>query len=293
MESILTGHSPLNDLSSSQTINLTTSFLLLAVVLPFLLHLHQEYLAFLALGPGGTPTTFVGFLRVKALGLFALSDPYAPAPIPQRFRGTRGYLVGLPKRLPPRPFTRGIAPHRQVTQKATSAHYQQLARAIEALAISNPPHLRIGTSCFEKHGTGLFSTSPAKRTCGGEICHAHPSDGSMHLTLHPADEALVLEAGWGERHPLARGGWFERFVPRGFLMVYAPRSEEEVGVVVGIVRAAAWFVDGGDGVGGEVKDGVGERRDSGYASADGGYPSADNGSPVDDLGQSVEDVGAS
>jgi len=89
----------------------------------------------------------------------------------------------------------------------------------------------------------------------------------MHLTLAPGDVAKVLEARWGERHPLARGGWWERFVPAGFVLVYAPRDEGEVEVVVGVARAAAAFVGGGD----EERDGKGEgeeRRDSGYASAD-------------------------
>lgn len=101
-----------------------------------------------------------------------------------------------------------------------------------------------GTSCFEKHGTGLFSLAPIVRTCRGEVCHLHPSDGSMHLCLHPADAKVVLERGWGERHPLAQGGWMRRFVPKEFVMVYAPRSEEDITTVVEIVSAAAWWVSG-------------------------------------------------
>lgn len=66
----------------------------------------------------------------------------------------------------------------------------------------------------------------------------------MHLTLHPADAKAAVEKGWAEMHPLARGGWFEQFVPAGFLMVYAPRDEAEVEVVMRIVRAAAWWVGG-------------------------------------------------
>jgi hypothetical protein len=81
--------------------------------------------------------------------------------------------------------------------------------------------------------------------------HAHPSDGSMHLTMHPADAALVLSQAWGERHPLSSGGWLARFVPPGFVMVYAPRTEEEVEVVMEIIKAAAWWVGGvdADGIG--------------------------------------------
>lgn len=94
------------------------------------------------------------------------------------------------------------------------------------------------------HGTGLFSKTTLNRTCNGEICHAHAIDGSMHMTLHPADAKLILERGWGERHPLAKGGWLTRFVPPTFLMVYAPRNEVELGVVVDIIRSAAWWVSG-------------------------------------------------
>lgn len=80
----------------------------------------------------------------------------------------------------------------------------------------------------------------------GEVCHAHPSDGSIHLTLHPTDAAIVLQQAWGERHPLSSGGWLTRFVPPGFVMVYAPRTQEEVDVVMEIVKAAVWWVGGVD-----------------------------------------------
>ena len=68
----------------------------------------------------------------------------------------------------------------------------------------------------------------------------------MHLTLHPADAAIVILRGWGERHPLSNGGWLARFVPQGFCMVYAPRNEEEVEIVRKIVAAAVWWVGGVD-----------------------------------------------
>ena len=68
----------------------------------------------------------------------------------------------------------------------------------------------------------------------------------MHMTLHPADAKLVLENGWGERHPLARGGWCRRFVPREFMLIYAPRDEKEVGIMMQIVAAGIWWVSGID-----------------------------------------------
>jgi hypothetical protein len=46
-------------------------------------------------------------------------------------------------------------------------------------------------------------------------------------------------------------------------MVYAPKSDDQLDVVLKIIKAATWFVSGGD----EFKDGIGTRRDSGYGSA--------------------------
>lgn len=66
----------------------------------------------------------------------------------------------------------------------------------------------------------------------------------MHLNLHPDDAKIVLEKGWGERHPLAKGGWMTQYVPRTFVMVYAPRDRGELEVVGRIVEAAGFWVSG-------------------------------------------------
>lgn len=236
----------LADLVSTQQFKVLGTFVTLVAILPLMLNLYQQYLAYLALGPGGTPPTPIGFLTIKILEKFAVTDPYEAAAVPTYLPRSKGCLRDLPKRQGTRPEVRGIAPHRQVTQKATKTTFSSLASEIEVIA-SNSPELELGTSCLEKHGTGLFSTSPAYHTihrCKEEICHVHFSDGSMHMTLHPADVKTVLESCWGERHPLSRGGRFERFVPVGFVMIYAPRDEEEVQTVMRIVKAAAWFVNG-------------------------------------------------
>lgn len=65
------------------------------------------------------------------------------------------------------------------------------------------------------------------------------------MNLHPDDAKVVLEKGWGERHPLSKGGWMRRFVPREFVLVYAPRDEAELRVVGRIIEAAGWWVAGG------------------------------------------------
>jgi len=256
-------------------------------------HIYHDYQEFLSLGPGGTPASFPGYLKIKCLSVFALRDPYAPAPIPETLVPQTGYLADLPQRQGPRPVVKGIAPHRQQTQRPEKEIFNQLEKAIDAMADSPESGLVKGTSCFEKHGPGLFAVHPRAfafhsyyslsktatkdandssclpsgrpqspvskvvqrerrrpSNCPHEACHAHPSDGSLHMTLHPADAKLVLESGWGERHPLAKGGWLERFVPGGFLMVYAPRTPEEVKTVERIIRAAVWWI-GEDSLEGE------------------------------------------
>ena len=200
-------------------------FTFLSTILTCMLQWHLQYLAFISLGPGGTPTTIIGFLKITLLGFVALRDPY-------RIHGTfgkvlhkeepSGYLTGLAQRQGPRPEVRGIAPQRQINQKASRDLVHQLVATIEALPVTSTiDRLVYSTSHIERHGPALFHRSPCRQN---EVCHVHRTDGSMHMVLSPEDAKIVLEAGWGERHPLARGGWFERFVPREFVLVYAPRD---------------------------------------------------------------------
>ena len=249
------------------------STLLLPIVFPIYKFVLNDYHSFLSLGPGGTPSTFSGYLWVTFLKIFfARSDTYVPPSLTPYEHPARGYLKEIPHRRGPRPLVAGIAPHRQTTQKGCEEMQNALAAGLKDLARTNSDLLSTGISCFEKHNLALFfnpqsvdiqspavsfielatqgeahtlsnEPDPVHASCSlpAEICHLHTTDSSMHLTLHPSDAAMVISHGWGERHPLAgRGPW----VPRGFVMVYAPRGKEEVEILMKIVRAGAWWVGG-------------------------------------------------
>ncbi|KAI0022225.1 hypothetical protein F4780DRAFT_207986 [Xylariomycetidae sp. FL0641] len=211
------------------------------------LFVHNDYQNYLKLGPGGTPATFPGYLRINWLKLWALRDPFVPLPADADMQPATGLLCRrggqLPFRCGPRPRVVGIAPQRQVDQAGCGAAYASLRRVLTAHGRSHADEIGVGTSCFEKHGLGLFARFPVNHTCQGEICHVHASDHSLHLNLHPDDAREVLEKGWGQRHPLARTDSLLKMpVPRQFTMVYAPRSKDELKVVCQIIEAASWWV---------------------------------------------------
>lgn len=236
------------DIMDSQQLLFTAIPKLLMMVfltMPLAYVTYKDYAGYLSLGPGGTPSNFFGYMKITFLRLFTLSNPHCPDPIPLEYQNT-GYLraISIPLRRSVRPDVVGIAPHRQTNQRPQKDVFNYLSCSIMKLAKDHPDRLRIATSVFEKHCPGLFSIQKAIPTSNGEVCHAHPSDGSMHMTLHPEDIKTVLEAGWGERHPLARGGWCSRFVPQGFVMIYAPRTREEVDTVMEIIKAGIGWISG-------------------------------------------------
>ncbi|KAF8471192.1 hypothetical protein BDZ91DRAFT_516230 [Kalaharituber pfeilii] len=232
---------------------LTVFILVAALVLGNIVY--KDYLTFLSLGRGGVPYNFFGYLFITLHRPFALSDFLEPPPVPDHLKET-GHLdpSTLPTRKGTRPIVKGIIPQRLVTDQGVPTTFAQVHSVFAALIAAYPAKCIIAQSCAESHSTGLFSlnnvsfgrnTQPAPpEVCGGEVTHVHPFDGSLHVTLHPEDARTVIEAGWGERHPLANGWRFSKFLPTGFVILYAPRNNVEVETVMRIVGAAMGWVSG-------------------------------------------------
>ncbi len=175
------------------------SSILISILLPAYRLILKDYNAFLALGPGGTPSTFAGYLRVSYLRFFALRDPFQPPSLAQAMYPDRGYLHSLRKRCGPRPLVAGIAPQRQLNQKCAPDLHQAIRQALHTLAAGYPSLIREGNSCFEKHGLALFLSACSQSaphdaqarpmqthlnpTCKdtGEICHLH---ATVSFSIH-------------------------------------------------------------------------------------------------------------
>ena len=140
------------------------SSLLIPVIFPLYKWVLKDYNDFLALGPGGTPSTFNGYLWVTFLKVFfARSDIYTPPAVKPYEHPAQGYLSALPRRVGSRPKVAGIAPHRQISQKGSSEMLEALQTAIRKIKADNPLLLETGISCFEQHNLALFfSPHPAQ-----------------------------------------------------------------------------------------------------------------------------------
>lgn len=194
---------------------------------PVALLVHNDYQNFLGLGPGGTPSTFRGYLKLSWLSIWCLRDLHTP-PQPEPESVPRQGILDrqpLPYRAGAPPVVAGIAPQRQLDQHGSLYFFRAVRQTLENLALIDSTRFATGRSCVEKHGLGLFAKHPIRTVCQGEICHVHDTDHSFHMWLHPDDIKEVLAKGWGRRHPLCwEWSFMEPLVSPHLVMIYAPRG---------------------------------------------------------------------
>jgi len=118
------------------------------------------------------------------------------------------------------------------------------------LATEHSKHVVVKTSVLEKAGDAFLLndniTTPhtIAKKMKREIAHVHAGIGSgeysIHTALSPLDCKKVIEAKWGERMTLAG-----TLMPQEYLLIYTPRTTEEVSIVKNIVGASIRFMSGG------------------------------------------------
>ncbi len=147
--------------------------------------------------------------------------------------------LALPKREGTRPKTHYALPHHQIDQIPSAEIYESLLERFV-----KTPNTTHGKSLISVPGAqALFLSQECLcnadvATAGREFAHVHPPhDGSFHMFLSLGDCLHVLEQGWGELHPLAAKGE----IPLSAVMIYAPRNEAEIDIVLEVTRAALTY----------------------------------------------------
>jgi hypothetical protein len=162
----------------------------------------------------------------------------------------------LPQRAGTRPPTRSCLPHAQLGEVSPTTLHAAVLQHIFGGAAEAP--LCPGAdgprpSLVSLRDTQALHMRPGEPLAAGasmigpEFAHIHGPQGglgSWHLALSEADASAVLAAGWGELHLLAGQTLGDTPLPRGLVMVYAPRDEAEVRVVYRIVQASYAFARG-------------------------------------------------
>lgn len=206
---------------------------------------YKDYQDWVALGLGGLPHTLDGYRTVKMLGK-QMKDPVDISRITGGIdkRGDIKVLVNLPGREGARPTIAPFAvPHRQMNQHNDTVTRNKQKQIFDAQVADARYHLLYKMSYLEKHSPGIFLKDSAAGNqtivpvSHAEVGHIHPTDGSMHIILSPADTKEVIEKGWGELHGLAGQG----AAAGTYMMIYSPRNEAELEITKKILEAAVKY----------------------------------------------------
>ncbi|KAG8213245.1 hypothetical protein J3R82DRAFT_11714 [Butyriboletus roseoflavus] len=221
-----------------------------AIVVAILIRwVRGNYRAFLALGKGGLPVNPLGYCIAMMAIPFGkeststacydrdndksrwLSDPDS---IPER-SGERPILGwhSIPQR------QINCFPSQEVKEKLVAIFVKHATANIGIVDVTISPHERVHNSMV------IAEPIPSPHEVADhalrEIAHLHSQiDYSLHLVLSPQDCKLVIERGWGERHPLSG----TKTLPKEYLFIYAPRDDEELGIVERILLASIAYMTG-------------------------------------------------
>ncbi|UKZ74425.1 hypothetical protein TrVFT333_002093 [Trichoderma virens FT-333] len=246
-------------LSSSLLLNIRNHpiiFTSAIAIIPLAALAMPSYRGFIDLGPGGLPHNAFGWLLQGALRPLALNSTIDQSAFQKpgvsasyEPHGTTRFLQEpLAQRRGDRPVIPNyVAPQRQATDKGDKALVDRMNGHLRDLASRRPETLAVKASGLEARDNPalwlLGSPLPkylAKST-KGEIVHVH-TEASSHMILSLTDAEEAMAKGWAEFHPLSGVmGW----IPLPYVMVYAPRDEEEYGVWTKFVDAAIAFTTAG------------------------------------------------
>jgi phospholipase/carboxylesterase len=138
----------------------------------------------------------------------------------------------LPERTGPAPQVNPGMPHLQLTDNADDDVYAALADWLFSLDGVEEGRSRVS---IPSSRAAWINELPINPIAQREFTHIHtePGPGSQHIPLTAAVAEEVLAKGWGEPHPT--NPYIHDFE---LLMIYAPRTEEELEAVKAIIDQA-------------------------------------------------------
>ena len=129
----------------------------------------------------------------------------------------------------------------QLDQQPTDLHWvEELAERVFALpgVSDEPSRISVPGARALILARGEPAGPPEAFLIEREFAHLHPApDHSLHAMLPLETAREAIDAGWAEPHPAALAGR----IPQTAVMLYAPRDEEELNVIEGLVRASHAF----------------------------------------------------
>ncbi len=150
----------------------------------------------------------------------------------------------LPLRTGTGPAVAPGIPHIQLDQTSSDELLARMASWAFSLSgvVEQPSRASLPGARALTVAPDALTARPDAMIVGREFAHIHPQPhgGSMHMKLPASRIAEVVDKGWGEHHPLALDG-----SAPNLLMVYAPRTEEDLEVVKIIIRAAVEYATTG------------------------------------------------
>ena len=200
----------------------------------------QDYRKWRALGPGGLPANWLGWwsmtrFRLKALDQLDEGPLLAAATAADDLHAWRSprQRPGARPSVSPYPI-----PHRQLTQLPDQQIRLALVGLFDQTVEDQTGLLHYARSHYEKRHPAITLRAcrgTLAEQSSGEIAHIHPSDHSMHMILSATDAAAAMQMGWAQRHGLAG---LAAGLPETYVMVYAPRDEQDLGVIEELLKAA-------------------------------------------------------
>lgn len=146
----------------------------------------------------------------------------------------------LPLRPAPRPPTSKGMPHSQIGVAPEPGVDRELRRRAYALpgVLDRPTVISVVGARALWLADDIELVRPEAILRGREFAHIHP-DGSLHASLPPQRAQEAIDTGWAEPHPIA-----EQLGMPGLVMLYTPRTMEELDVVVQLIVDSYNFVTG-------------------------------------------------